>query len=337
MSTTTTTTSITTSSPVSGKLLYIEPEDPLNVDNRPFYGLPAVKHAEYQTLPLHDIRTDAALEGGPRLDIHGFTYKRHVSSLLGEEWFSKEDIAAKYLPEVEALLKSTTGAKKVAFIMVNFRRKSRTDPFAAPALTRENDPIDPTKTVTDKVLITSSAPDASNSPVGFVHIDYSRTGIRAVAGESRRDIEVVASDTLAAEAAALAAGVSLTSARYASYSVWRPLKTVKRDPLIVMDRRSVKVEDLVEVKFRVPNGRGEDRRGEFLAGACNVKPGNSYDKHMWYWLPEQTPEEVLILRSTDSAAPEDSCVGAPHTSAIIDGTEGSETRESIEVKAICFW
>ncbi|KAH7346690.1 hypothetical protein BKA65DRAFT_477870 [Rhexocercosporidium sp. MPI-PUGE-AT-0058] len=305
-----------------GTFLYIEPDETaLEAEQRPFFGLPSAKRTEYHNLAVHDMRTSPSLKttNGPQLDIHGFTFTRHTSSLSGDEWFSQAQITGKYLQEVEALLKAATGAKKIAFSAVLYRRKLSSKAQAAPYLKsrrREEDMVDPTKTVSDKVL---------NSPFPFVHIDYTKDGTEALATKSRYDIEDIGAEAMA------------SGARVAAFSVWRPLKTVKRDPLAIMDRRSLDPNDLVEVRFRMPNGRGEDKKGEFVCGAYNIKPEN-HARHMWYWLPEQSPEEVLIIKFTDSADPDTISTGSPHTCFNLDGTEGIlEPRESIEVKCIAFW
>lgn len=68
-------------------------------------------------------------------------------------------------------------------------------------------------------------------------------------------------------------------------------------------------------------------------------PPKQPELQKWYWVPEQTPEEVLIIKFADSAVAEDDTIsgGALHTSPIVEGTEDEEVRESIEARIYVFW
>lgn len=116
---------------------------------------------------------------------------------------------------------------------------------------------------------------------------------------------------------------TLLASRYQIINVWRPIKTIRRDPLGVADARSVSDEELVPIGLIYP-----DRAGE----TCSVKFSGG---HRWHYVNEQTPEEVLLIKCFDSET-DGRARRVPH-SAFVDGERvGEETRESIEVRALVF-
>jgi hypothetical protein len=72
-------------------------------------------------------------------------------------------------------------------------------------------------------------------------------------------------------------------------SVWRPIENIVEDyPLAFCDANSVSDEDLVECD----HVRRKFKGANFYA---HFNPG-----HKWYYLGEQRPEEVLLLKMFDS-------------------------------------
>lgn len=71
-------------------------------------------------------------------------------------------------------------------------------------------------------------------------------------------------------------------------SAWRPLVTVTNAPLLLCDKRTVDVDDLLEVKKIMPDRIEENLYLRF----------RSY--HKWYWLSEQKPDEVYLFTSWNS-------------------------------------
>lgn len=115
----------------------------------------------------------------------------------------------------------------------------------------------------------------------------------------------------------------LTRGRRVLINVWRPLKTIKRDPLAVCDWASVTpAKDMVPLRFVTPGGWNE------------LAKWRSSEAHKWYYLSAQTPEEPLLFLQWDSEAPTGKNV--PHT-AFVDGEYADgPTRESIEIKMVAF-
>ena len=88
-----------------------------------------------------------------------------------------------------------------------------------------------------------------------------------------------------AEAARLIA----TGARIVQVNVWRPIRgPVRRSPLALADASSVEPEELVATDQVFP-----DRVGEIYHLA--YAPGQR-----WYYAPEMTPDEVLLIKGWDS-------------------------------------
>lgn len=125
----------------------------------------------------------------------------------------------------------------------------------------------------------------------------------------------------------------LLKGRIQLINLWRPIKTVRRDPLAVSNSHSVPEEDLVPIPVVYPKG---DRTGATLS----VK---HRDSHEWFYKHHQTPDEVLIFKCFDNRAGVESAEKwnwrakrVPHSAFAIPGTEAEEGRESIEVRALVF-
>lgn len=165
-----------------------------------------------------------------------------------------------------------------------------------------------------------------------MHIDYSLQGLKDSARFCRHDIAETAKEALSAED-----DESKDVPRYAAYSVWRPITTVRRDPLAVCDWRTVNKEDLIAIQYRNPSSINES--GEYIMEAYNVLPRRALEQK-WYWMPEQRQDEVLIIKFADTAAAESGGEIAEHClhgSPILPGTESEPPRESIEVRVLAFW
>lgn len=115
----------------------------------------------------------------------------------------------------------------------------------------------------------------------------------------------------------------LVKGRVQIINVWRPIKTVKRDPLAVAEASTVSDSDLVVNELIYPN-----RRGETLAVRYN-------DGQRWFYKSQLTPNEVLLIKCFDSKT-DGRARRVPHTA--FDNLAGDDvpTRESIEIRALVF-
>jgi hypothetical protein len=117
----------------------------------------------------------------------------------------------------------------------------------------------------------------------------------------------------------------LVKGRVQVINLWRPIRGPLRDaPLAMCDGQSVKPGDLVASDLIYPNRQGETYSVKYNAN------------HRWFYFPEMTSDEALLLKCYDSAT-DGRTRFAPHT-AFIDPTTpaDAEPRESIEIRTLVF-
>ena len=169
--------------------------------------------------------------------------------------------------------------------------------------------------VFDHTLRRRSADDSRGSatstrpPVHRVHVDFTASS------GARRAREILGEEAHI-----------LHGRRYAVINLWRPIRGPLQDsPLAVSDAQSVAFDDLVATDLIYP-----DRIGEFYTEKFSPA-------HRWFYAPQMTPDEVLLLKCFDQA--EDGTARfAPHT-AFDDPNAGSDRlpRESIEVRTLALF
>ncbi|KAJ5677539.1 uncharacterized protein N7477_003172 [Penicillium maclennaniae] len=115
----------------------------------------------------------------------------------------------------------------------------------------------------------------------------------------------------------------LLKGRYQIINVWRPIRTILKDPLTVADAHTVPDSDLVPVGLIYP-----DREGETYA----VKPDPDIK---WYYRYGQTPDLVTLIKCFDSKT-DGRARRVPHSAFVNPETENEDGRESIEVRALVF-
>ncbi|KAL8724790.1 MAG: hypothetical protein Q9181_006671 [Wetmoreana brouardii] len=238
---------------------------------------------EPRKMIVHDVRGE---EDRYTLDGTGFQVWRHVSK--EKEFVDEEQIKREYYPEVETILKDAANTPR-----------SSSSTGASQILIFDHTIRRPSPTDT-----ANDPSQALRGPVHRVHIDQSYK-----AGPQRVEHHLPES------------AARLLRGRYQIINVWRPIKTVRKDPLAVADATSVAEEDLVPVQLIYP-----DRVGETFS----VRPN---ERHRWYYLGNQTPEETLLIKCFDSVI-DGRARRAPHSAFTLEGKEGEEERESIEVRAL---
>jgi hypothetical protein len=115
---------------------------------------------------------------------------------------------------------------------------------------------------------------------------------------------------------------SLLKGRVQIINVWRPIKTVTRDPLTIAEASSVSEEDLVPTPLIYPTRKGETFQVRF----------NS--RQQWFYKDSLTPQEVLLIKCFDTKL-DGRARRVPH-SAFVDPLGKGHVRESIEVRALVF-
>jgi len=234
-------------------------------------------HAAVSTT-IHDISGD---EEKYTLDGNGFQYVKHESK--EKEFRDDEKIKAEYYPEVEQLLKDSTGATRV-FIFDHTIRRAPTDNRGAPG------------------------EQIRRGPGKRVHIDQSYSAAR---GRVTHHLPDEAEELL--------------KKRFQIINVWRPIKTITRDPLALADAHSVPDSDLIGAALIYPNREGE---------TYVVKPNPS---HRWYFKFGQRPDEPLFIKCFDSIDDGSVARRVPHTAFEDAEFNGEPPRESIEARTLVFY
>jgi hypothetical protein len=148
------------------------------------------------------------------------------------------------------------------------------------------------------------------APARVVHNDYTETS-----GPQR------ARDFLAPEEAA-----ARLNRRFVEINVWRPIRgPVRRDPLGLVDGRTIAPGDLVTTKLVYP-----DRTGEIYYGAYNPA-------HRWYYFPDMEPHEAILVKCYDSATDGRTRFSLHAAFADPEIPAGAPPRQSVEVRTFAFF
>ncbi|KAI0475527.1 GA4 desaturase [Xylariaceae sp. FL0804] len=199
------------------------------------------------------------------------------------------------------------------------------------------------------------------SPAPKVHQDYAPAGARTHIRKYHPQLAAAAAAVIRAEdrcrssssssaSASASAAAGYDGPRWALYSVWRPLRRVRRDPLALGDARTFADADYVPLAVKTPNlGLGPDSASGEEAEAGTTHDALGYvarwaPGHRWCWVPDQDPEEVLVIGLFDSAHEAEEAGGggrgaggALHSSVELPGREGEKARLSLELRCLCLW
>lgn len=293
---------------------------------------PPIPESIKTTLSDHELRVTRRSENSPNVDPrlvkiknirgiepsftiskNGFEIAHLPSKMTKEDWTSEEKRKEIYFTEVSQVLKKVTGAKFVHSYEHMVRRKSLTEALSIPS--------------DGKVDI--------DGPVRRVHIDESPPS-------ARREFRYYINPSLAPTPEQRKQYEDLQSRPFGIYNIWKPLKTIRRDPLCFCDPRSLNVSDLRSGRVTVPNV------GEIENFAILPPPIGEEGRHEWFFLKGQREDEALVFKIYDSRDSrgeefeneEDGWgldkFGVAHTSFVDPGTEQMvETRESCEVRSFC--
>ncbi|OQE38583.1 hypothetical protein PENCOP_c008G06009 [Penicillium coprophilum] len=117
----------------------------------------------------------------------------------------------------------------------------------------------------------------------------------------------------------------LLAGRVLIINVWRPLKTIQRDPLAVCDWSSVSLQDEgVPTRLKLPGGWNELGRYAFSPS------------QRWCYLSGQRPNEPLVFMQFDSSKVDEGGYTVPHTAFVDPEYRDSAARESLEIKMFAF-
>lgn len=355
--------------PKQGKLRYVAaghmPQASPNLLHLP----DASEIQDERFLTLHDMRPIPTVKELPaaanhaQLETHGFTAVHHPTTLHAAphnslSWRDPDLLEKYYLPETADMLRKITGCKHVVANGVLLRAAKGTDNDAvAIQVQRSNEDkqgVNGSELAgkrSDLELVTSfpqfigfDPTQGGGQPSAKVHLDYTPSGARTHIRKLHPKFTEAAADIIKAEDALLAKGKDLKTnykesngPRWALYSIWRPLKTVRRDAIAVSDQRTIQPDDYVPTRMLFPylgqpGVTGTHEIGSYLSRYS--------EGHKWFWIEEQKPEEVVIITFFDSDAEKDggpASGGILHSSVELQGTEGQELRESVEIRCLCIW
>ncbi len=116
--------------------------------------------------------------------------------------------------------------------------------------------------------------------------------------------------------------------RYFLINLWRPIKTIERAPLAVVDASTVDKGDLNDSE--VKGGLNDPNHRSLYGFNLQYSP-----RHRWYYAPRMRPDEILAFKLFNSDPGRVQLTG--HT-AFSDPTSPKDAapRESVEVRTISF-
>ncbi|OJJ82724.1 uncharacterized protein ASPGLDRAFT_152365 [Aspergillus glaucus CBS 516.65] len=126
-------------------------------------------------------------------------------------------------------------------------------------------------------------------------------------------------------------------------NVWRPLKKVDRDPLMVADMAALSTDDLITVPRSYYDGLQSSNYVVKYEGRPAVEASDPVTdglsnggEHSWWYIDQQEAHEAIIFSCSDlrpSKRPE----GTVHGSFLLPDQDGNPPRQSIEVRVIAFF
>ncbi|KAK4208504.1 hypothetical protein QBC37DRAFT_379037 [Rhypophila decipiens] len=258
--------------------------------------------------PLSDVRSlDDADK--PQLDTCGFQWFRqdfpydagiHCADDVRTDTQAQRDALDRYLNTMSDFLCETVGCEKVLCWDWRVRRSKLTMPRTKPNIySLEN--VDASNLRATKI-------NASH----IIHADGSPQWMQ----------KVISKVTTPEEKQLMDSG----NYRTRVFTVWRPLvDVVQTDPLVCCDVRTVQESDL-DVVQKVMDDTVEE---------------SMYLKHregqQWYWMSNQTRDDVVVMTVWDSRRPSSKKAAVPHVAMVLPEHEpDAKPRESIELRFVAW-
>ncbi|KAF2110743.1 hypothetical protein BDV96DRAFT_500560 [Lophiotrema nucula] len=228
------------------------------------------------------------------LDTHGFEFVKLQSETLVSSADDEAAIKREYYPILERLILDVTGASTAhVFNHVIRAHSSPSDKGVLDAKGRWQD-----------------------IPAGHPHVDYSGD-LDHIEG-TKRELSLPPHISKLLD----------SSSRFAFLGAWRPLKTLRKDPLAVCDATTVPDSDY---QVRLREFRSGVRSGNYV-----MSHGNKEKQHMWYYMSDMEPDDMVVFKGYDTKRDKPGW-RCPHTAFILPGAEEEPPRESIEARIVCFW
>lgn len=221
------------------------------------------------TLPLTDLKPslDLGEESPYKLSVHGFTARRHHSSLNvtpydRSSWNNEDLLREIYFPEVQALVQTLTGCKEVVISAAVLRNQLYHESDPLPVTTEEGNEKPQDKDDVTQLFppIVGNSTTDGICPAPKVHLDLTPKGARYHIRKHHNEVSSAAERVIKEENRLLESGVQWDDLkdfyqskekgdggipRFALFSIWRPLKPVYRDPLALASCVSFPESDYV--------------------------------------------------------------------------------------------
>jgi hypothetical protein len=154
------------------------------------------------------------------VDVQGFQLvtvaspEQHIDANGADRYSDTEYVKSTVFRETEDIIRSATGASRVHCYSHLVRRR----------------PLSDVLNIAKDKSVPDSQPTGVGVPSPGAHIDHSHAGSAEVLRDNLGEEE--------------ARSVVESDQRWAIINLWRPIKTVRRDPLVLCDARSVAAEDI---------------------------------------------------------------------------------------------
>jgi len=273
---------------------------------RPFFFLREQTGEEKATYKTRSSPTSSPIEvtisNGRGMDLslnkNAFELISHPTALKTREFYhDKEKVTSVYYKEIAQAMQRATGAQFVHIFHHQIR----------------------------SVAASSGAPGSTAPVQGYANGIHSDSHPQHVDNLFKQSLLAAQSQAAASEL-----DLDLSKGRYVYLNAWRNISShpVSRDPLAVCDETSLcKPDDYIASDLFA---QGHTMQ-QYKLNARNAR------KHRWYYFPRMTKDEILLFKQWDSdPTPSGRCCF--HT-AFRDPTSpfDSPTRESIEVRALCYF
>ncbi|TRX93710.1 hypothetical protein FHL15_005386 [Xylaria flabelliformis] len=270
------------------------------------FGTVGVLRRKFDTQAIHvnDLR---GLESEFDIHTHAFQPCKWKPST---ESLNSSDIIKVVYPEAEEFVKTITHATRVHCFSHLIRQNTVEDNVEA---------LKKLEASRGKANISDKEGFGKTVPARQAHIDQSGKGARTLLYEN-----------LPTEAE------KLSKTRWGTVNLWRPIRTVRRDPLCFCDGRTISEEDLVPIDA-VPPPKGTSSFYESISKGDGFQTleVRASPNHKWYYLAEMQPDEALIFKCYDTKNTSNSrCC---HASFKLPGTANSAPRESMEMRFFVFY
>ena len=250
------------------------------------------------------IRDGRAIKDHFSLRVHGFVLAPHRSRV--QDFFDKEEVDRVYPAEVVDIVKSLTGATRVA---------------------------------TQGWMVRTSGDLSKHLPqktVGYTH----KGGVQPPAGEAHVDFTPERAETLARTLYENTFPDGKGYSRFIASSLWRCFSPAPQDcPLALCDARSVDpsegvpntlfiVDQLPEEQVMLGPMPNEDRA--LAAAIFHHNPD-----HRWWYFSNMNRDEVVMIKFHDSDRTQ--ALRTPHTAFRDSSFPDARPRESIELRSVAYF